>query len=341
MRKELDTLRGQHDAARQALQQVEKAIGQRVRSLRDTAQQLTGVEKRLGTLHGEQTRLRAKLARQRALLARQVRAAFAIGRQEYLKLLLNQQDPAAMGRVMTYYDYFNRARAKRIRAALATLDQLHQVEADIQTQSATLQALQNRQQQDKQKLEASYKERARVVASLRAQLSSKGQQLARMVENEKHLDRLLRAINEALADIPADPGNRKPFPQLKGRLPSPTQGKIRDLYGHPRLGTVNWKGAIIQAPEGRAVRAVSHGRVAFADWLRGYGLLMIIDHGNGYMTLYGHNQALYKETGDWVEPGDVIATVGDSGGANQAGLYFEIRHNGRPVDPGRWCRRGS
>lgn len=339
VRKEFDTLRGQHDAARRALRRVELAIGRIARNLHHSALRLGAVQRRLNTLQTKASRLRARLDLQRRLLADQVRAAFAIGHQEYLKLLLNQQDPAALGRVMTYYGYFSRARAKRIRAVLDTLTQISQIATDIHQQTTDLHTLQARQQQDKRRLDARYRERAQVVARLHLKMNTKGQELARLVANEKRLDHLLRALNQAMADIPAEPDNHPPFWQLKGRLPWPTQGTVQNLYGRHRLGNINWNGAIIHAPQGRAVHAISHGRVAFADWLRGYGLLMIIDHGNGYMTLYGHNQALYKETGDWVEPGDVIATVGDSGGANVTGLYFEIRHNGRPIDPGRWCRQ--
>ncbi|HKK06553.1 MAG TPA: peptidoglycan DD-metalloendopeptidase family protein [Gammaproteobacteria bacterium] len=336
-RKQLETIRGRHDKAQAELRRTERRIGKLVRGLKHIAGALDAKGRRLAELHHDQKRLQGRLAEQRKLLAEQVRAAYAIGRQEYVKMLLNQQDPAALGRVTTYYDYFNRARAKRIRAALATLDKLNDVKQSIVEEQQKLQALQDKRRRDKRELEASYHQREAVVVKLNAQIHSKSGQLSRMEANEKALKQLLDALRDVLADIPAEPGNRKPFPDLKGKLTWPVRGRVEDLFGHRQLAQLKWNGVVIRAPQGRKVRAISHGRVAFADWLRGYGLLIIIDHGHGYMSLYGHNQSLYKETGDWVEPGEVIATVGASGGQARAGLYFEIRHNGRPVDPARWC----
>ena len=336
-RKQLRSMRGRHDAAQAELRRTERRIGKLVRGLKRIAGQLKAKGRKLHTLHQRQDKLAARLAEQRKLLADQVRAAYAIGRQEYVKMLLNQQDPAALGRVTTYYDYFNHARAKRIQAALATLDQLDEVKRTIVDEQQKLQALQKKRRGDKQDLEATYHKRASAVARLNDEIHSKSGELARLRANEKALQKLLDALRDVLADIPAEPGNRKPFPDLKGRLAWPVRGRVQDLFGRRQLAQLNWNGVVIRAPEGRKVHAISHGRVAFADWLRGYGLLIIIDHGHGYMSLYGHNQTLYKETGDWVEPGEVIATVGASGGQARAGLYFEIRHNGHPVDPAHWC----
>lgn len=335
--RQLQAMRGRHDAARAALRQTERRIGHLAKGLRRVHAQLAVKGRKLAHLRTKETKLQARLAEQRKLLAKQIRAAYAIGRQEYIKMLLNQQSPAALGRVVTYYDYFNRARTKRIHAALDTLEQLDTVKHAIIDARRKLRALQGRQRHDKRDLEATYHQRAAAVAHLDAQIHTKAQQLARMKHNEQALQTLLNALRDVLADIPAKPGNRKPFRDLKGQLAWPVRGHVERLFGRRQLGQLRWNGVIIRAPEGRKVRAISHGRVAFADWLRGYGLLIIIDHGNGYMSLYGHNQSLYKETGDWVEPGDVIATVGDSGGQSKAGLYFEIRHDGRPVNPTRWC----
>jgi len=336
-RKQLQGMRGRHDAAEAELRHTERRIGKLVRGLKEVAHQLDAKGRKLDRLHHKESDLDKRLSEQRKLLADQVRAAYAIGRQEYVKMLLNQQDPAALGRVSTYYDYFNRARAKRIHAALATLHKLDRVKHDIVDEQQKLQALQHQRRQDKQDLEATYHKRAKAVARLNAEIHSKSGELARLQANEKALKKLLDALRDVLADIPAESGNHKPFPSLKGKLPWPTRGRVRDLFGRRQLAQLKWNGVVIRAPEGRKVRAISHGRVAFADWMRGYGLLIIIDHGHGYMSLYGHNQALYKETGDWVEPGDVIASVGASGGQARAGLYFEIRHNGHPVDPAHWC----
>ena len=189
-------------------------------------------------------------------------------------------------------------------------------------------------------MEASRKERKKVVRSLKAEIKSKGQQLDGLLADEQELKSLLQALTEALSDIPAAPGDHKPFAKLKGKLKWPTSGRRLKAYGESRrIGSLRWQGVVIAGKEGQEVKAVSHGRVAYADWLRGYGLLLIIDHGDGYMTLYGHNQSLFREVGDWVEKGEVIAAVGNSGGIDNHALYFEIRKDGKPTDPIRWCRR--
>ena len=149
------------------------------------------------------------------------------------------------------------------------------------------------------------------------------------------------SLGELLADIPQSPSDARPFKQQKGKLPWPTSGPFLATFGEPRKqGGLTWNGVLISAKHGTPVRAISHGRVAFADWLQGFGFITIIDHGEGYMSLYGHNETLVKQAGDWVDAGEVIATSGDSGGQPMPGVYFEIRSRGKPVNPSRWCSRG-
>lgn len=165
-------------------------------------------------------------------------------------------------------------------------------------------------------------------------------QLRRWETDEKALVKLLIQLQQTLENMPMGEGTRKNFAQQKGKLPWPTKGKLVIRYGSSRqVGNLKWQGIMIRASQGQNIKAVSHGRVAFADWLRGFGLLIILDHGDGFMSLYGHNQSLLKETGDWVDPGEPISTAGDSGGQSKTGLYFEIRKNGKPVNPMRWCRK--
>ncbi len=340
LRRDLNRIRGEHDEARAELQETESRIGKLVQNLRNIRHRLRKQKKRLRQLKNDRARLREEVAAQRDLLARQVRAAYVIGRQEYLKLLLNQEDPALAGRMFTYYDYFNRARSARIDEARADLEKLQRVEADIRRQQARLTALLRQQRREKAALDNTIQARKLLVARLKSQLRSRSEELARMVENERQLEKLLNLIQEMLADIPAEAGLHKPFASLRGKLPWPAVGRVRKLFGKTRAGgRVKWNGIIIRAREGNNVRAVARGRVAYADWLRGYGLLVILDHGDGYMSLYGNNQSLLRETGDWVEAGDIIATVGKSGGKDSVGLYFEIRHNGKPSNPVKWCRK--
>lgn len=340
LQQELETVRGRYDSLRKELRRTERRIGSLSRKLRQLDEELGQQQAKLAELRQRAGQLQQSVANQRRYLAGQIRASYAMGRQEYMKILLNQESPSTVGRVITYYDYLNKARSERIQALGQTIRELEQVRTELEAQAERLRALRARRAREKNELEASRGERENVVRQLRAEIKDKDRHLSGMMRDEEELKALIRALSEALEDIPAEAGNRKPFGTLKGKLKWPARGPLLASYGSPRkLGKLTWQGVMIGAGSGQDVHAVSHGRVAFADWLRGYGLLLIIDHGDGYMSLYGHNQSLYKETGDWVEPGEVIATVGDSGGQDSTGLYFEIRKNGQPTDPIRWCRR--
>ncbi|NOZ36592.1 MAG: peptidoglycan DD-metalloendopeptidase family protein [Gammaproteobacteria bacterium] len=273
-------------------------------------------------------------------MSRQIRSAFMIGRQEYLKLILNQQDPALFGRTLVYYNYFNQARSEQIAQVQVALEKIEKLSARIRLESKKLRQIRVKQQAEKKAQEKTYRARALVLARLNRKIKNKSQQLTQMSANEKRLQHLLQAINQAMPDIFAEVDKQKPFAAYRGKLMWPVRGKLKRLFGkRRRAGKLKWNGDMIMAAKGREVHAISHGRVAYADWLRGYGLLLIIDHGDGYMSLYGHNQSLYMETGDWVDANEVIGEVGDSGGQQRSGLYFEIRYKGKPTNPGRWCKR--
>jgi septal ring factor EnvC (AmiA/AmiB activator) len=262
-----------------------------------------------------------------------------MGRQERLKILLNQQDPATVSRVMVYYDYLNRVRAQKMQAIRAHMQRLAATEREIAEEEKNLAHLQEQQQAELAAMRLSQGQRQAVVARLTRELQDQGEQLDRLQNDERDLKTLISGLEQALSDIPAEHPQQAKFAGLRGKLPWPARGRISRRFGTPKLGSLVWDGVMISAPEGREVRAVHHGRVAFADWLRGFGLLLIVEHGDGYMTLYGHNQSLFKEAGDWVEVNEPIALVGSSGGREQAGVYFGIRHQGRAVNPARWCRR--
>jgi len=329
-------VRSRYDEVQNQLRQTERAIGRQLRKLRALNKKLATHEAKLAALRRHQIRLEKDVRQQRQLLSGQIRTAYIIGRQEYLKLLLNQEDPAALGRTMTYYDYFNRARQKQIEQALATLTELRSVETQIEQQRKQLLALKQTQQTQKRQLQASKRERQQVVTRLSGELKNQDDALKHLREDESQLQNLLHAIE----DILTAPDDYRQFASYRGQLSWPVHGKVRNLYGHTRRkGKIKWKGVMIQAQRGSNVYAVARGRIAYADWLRGYGLLVIVDHGDGYMSLYGHNENLLKEVGDWVEADEAIANVGQSGGQKSSALYFEIRHNGRPADPGGWCNR--
>lgn len=340
LRSDINSTRTLHSSVSQELQKTEVEIGKRINNLKQLNRKLKRQQRELNNLYKDKRKHEKKVAQQRELLGEQLRTAYINGQQEYLKLLLNQQNPAAISRVMTYYDYFNRARTDHIEQALQTIQQLEQVKVKIEKQQVVLKKLKNQELAEKKQLEKSYKARAVVVAQLQNELHNKDKQLSQLLENEKNIQQLLQAIREVMPELLKVPNESLPFAKLRGKLQWPAAGNIRNLFGAERTaGRLNWNGIVINAPQGRDVHAVARGRVAYAEWLRGYGLLLIIDHGDGYMSLYGHNQSLFKETGDWVEAGEVIASIGNSGGQQHSGLYFEIRHNGSPTNPGKWCRK--
>ena len=339
LRSELDSDRQRQQSLQSRLRNTERRIGKTAALLRELDHQIRRQKRELKTLHNKQRTLRGELRQHRMALARQLRAAYVTGRQEYLKILLNQQDPAAVARSLTYYDYYNRARLEKIRTIDTSLEELATLEKEILRKTQRLEQNRAERVNEKRQLEATRQERAQVLASLKREMRDKDRRLAQMMEDERRLQKLLDRIAESPAETPLELGEGQPFAQLRGKLAWPTRGRITNRYGSRRkVGKLRWQGVRIGAREGTEVRAISHGRVAFSDWLRGFGLLTIIDHGDGYMSLYGGNQSLYKEVGDWVEAGEVIATVGNSGGQEKSALYFEIRHNGKPVNPLKWCQ---
>ncbi len=334
---ERNAVQNRYAEVQRALRETEREIGQRVRDLKQLDEQLRLQNRHLKQLSQQQKQLQQDVSKQRQLLGEQVRAAYMIGRQEYLKLLLNQQDPAAVGRTMTYYRYFNQARRERIEQALQSINQLDAVTRRLEEEKQVLQDMRDQQSAKKLALEQTNHRRAQLVAKLSQEINTKEKQITQLRQDEQQLQAVLDAIEDSLTDIlPAD--QLQSFAASKGRLTWPALGKVDNLYGQSRhKGRLKWNGVLIHAREGNTVHAVARGRVAYADWLRGYGLLVILDHGDGYMSLYGHNQSLFKEVGDWVEADEAIASVGNSGGQQTAGLYFEIRHNGLPANPAKWC----
>lgn len=340
LQNQLRSTQGKWEQHSQALQRTEEEIGDFARRIRVTEQSLNRQKRRLAELENKRADARLHLDQHRASLEGQIRAGYVMGREEKLKILLNQQDPALVSRVMVYYDYFNSARVQQMQVINESLRQLKSVEREIAQEEQRLQQLLAKNNNQKQQLEAARTGRKQIIVNLNKRLKDKGDELDSLKSDEKQLQSLLAEIQQALSDIPIDTAAHVPFNTRKGKLPWPSRGRLAASFGSQReVGKLKWDGVLIAAPEGQEVRAVHHGRVAFADWLRGFGLLLIIDHGDGYMSLYGHNQSLFKETGEWVEPGEVVAQVGNSGGRSTTGVYFGIRHNGEPINPIHWCQR--
>lgn len=316
------------DALAGELADAEKRLGRIAGALRDIEQQLAAVRSRLADLESERASLRASLDEQRSKLAASVRSAYAMGHQQRLKLLLNQEDVAAAGRVMAYYHYLHRARVAHIESVSAELESLARVEAAIVERETELAALRERRALELEAEQAAVAERQRVLSGIRERVAERGETLAALRRDEAALESLLADIEEALADVPQELS--EPFGGLKGRLAWPLEGE--------RAARADGSGLLIPAESGSRVRAVAPGRVAYADWLRGYGLLVILDHGDGYMTLYAHQHTLYKDVGDWVSGGEPLGEVGASGGRADPALYFELRSNGEPVRARAWLR---
>ncbi|HEY7378873.1 MAG TPA: peptidoglycan DD-metalloendopeptidase family protein, partial [Steroidobacteraceae bacterium] len=270
-------------------------------------------------------------------LAGELRAAYTTGRQEQLKLLLNQQDPAQLGRMFAYYGYFGRARADRIQSIRTQLDRLNELDTALAAEDARLADLQDQAQSELDGLQRARRERGDVLKDMDQQLKSRQANLTKLKREADSLEKLLADLRRVLSDFPVNSG--EPFDKLKGRLSWPVQGRLLADFGQQRASGMKWNGVLLATDRGSQVRAVHSGRVVYADWLPGMGLLAIVEHSGGYLSLYGHNEQLYRAVGDWVSPGDVIASSGDSGGRSQPELYFEIRKGATPLDPHQWIRK--
>jgi len=295
-------------------------------------------EQSLARLHDEREDYLGSLDRRKAELANQIMAAYRLGRESRLKLILNQDSPATLSRTLAYYDYFSRSQARQIQELRQVLQTLDQMQAKINTELSGLDVVQRNQQVALDDIKKQREERQVITDSLSSRIDADKARLTELQQNRKDLEALLETLSDALADITADLGKRRGPKELKGKLPMPVKGPVKFAYGQVRSVGLSWQGWLISAASGSEVNNIAYGRVAFSDWLRGYGLLMIIDHGDGFMSLYGNNESLLHEVGDWIEPGAAISTVGSSSQSG-AGLYFEIRKNGKALDPAAWLKR--
>ena len=325
------------EAGVQALRAVELEIASAQARLTDLRGQQRERRRELERLHADARAADQRLGQERTTLGRQVLLSYMLGREELLKLVLNQESPTALGRMVVYYDYLNKARGERIAVVSAELRRLEAVAAAVSETETELVRLTAATEREIAGLEASRDKRSRVVTELDAALATSGRELDSLRESERRLTELVNELDDILEAFPK--GAAEPFATLKGRLAWPVPGPVVESYGQLRNGgPLRWNGVVVDAERGTPVRAVYYGRVAFSDWLPGLGLLLIIDHGDRYLSLYGYNEVLLKESGEWVEPGDVVAQVGDTSGRIGAALYFELRYRGEPVDPLVWMR---
>ena len=339
LRSEMESVQGSKSSVEEQLRITEKSISKINALLRSLDNKIRHQDAELGQLNQRRSQAQSNIQQHKTALAKQVRANYLLGKQAYLKLLLNQQQPQKLARTVAYFNYYHRARIDHIEQLNHELDDLRQVEHAIEVTNAQLAQDKQEKLAEKQTLENHQQQRATLLASLNAQFKEKDSKLKRWLEDEQRLATLVQQLQSELI---LEPIAKQPFAQLRGKLNWPVAGPTTVKFGSKRnIGQLKWQGVVIASQPGTEVRAVSHGRVAFADWFRGFGLLIILDHANGYMSLYGHNDSLFKEHGDWVDANEVIARVGPGSGQLGSGLYFEIRHNGKPINPTRWCKNNA
>ncbi len=338
LQKSLERSRAKHASEHARLREVDLMIQAANLDFRTLEEQRQSHISELAELESERNDYLFRLKQRHDQLAEQIRASYRLDSQSRLKLILNKDSPAQLGRMLAYYDYINRAQVLKIsglRKALTTLDTMQQ---SIDQELSRLEVVQTQQRAVMGQLEQQRKQRRTLLAELDERIDDEESRLKELERNQHDLEMLVERLTDVLADIPADLGKHLGVTGQKGRIPMPVAGPVRHAFGQSRGGGLHWQGWLIAAVAGTEVSTIAYGRVAYADWLRGYGLLIIIDHGEGFMSLYGHNESLLYEAGDWVEPGEIISVIGVRTGSDQ-GLYFELRRNGKTVDPAVWLAR--
>ena len=338
LKQSMDKSASSRDRMTTELQTAEVEMSEKRIRLKELQRERDFSTKRKQELDVEIVQREAVLAAESEALAEQVRAAYMSGGQERIKLLLNQRDPATLGRLLSYYQYFNDFRASNIQDVTEHIDELALLRSQVAAEEARLAGIAKERYAELTELNLAQEKRQKLLANLKGRIADEGQEIEMLAAQEKDLARLIDELTSILSDYPIRSAN--PFSEHKGKLTWPVAGTLIHDFGQPRVSDrLKWNGVVLAAGRGQEVRAVYHGRIVFSDWLSGLGLLVIVDHGEGYMTLYGYNETTLKNTGDWVAPGDVIATVGDSGGQSRAALYFELRRGTQPLNPRHWVTR--
>jgi murein hydrolase activator len=346
MEKELKKVQGARTNVQQELQKNETHMDELQKKIEQIQRDINQQNKQIDDLHNQKNDLQKARDKQQQQAAEQIRAAYQLGLQPQLKVFLNQESPERLSRMMKYHGYFMAAHAEKMKAYLATLTQLTALEPEIAEKNASLNAVKQQLNQEQSALTQAQIQRKETLVKINKTLSSKDQALQERQEDRRQLQALLQKVSRATSRLAATPryvplpSAGEKFSSRKGRLPWPAQGQIGHSFGSNQVeGQLQWNGILINAASGQQVIAIHYGRVVFADYFRGQGLLVIIDHGEGFLSLYAHNQNLLKKAGDAVKAGETIASVGNSGGQNETGLYFEIRYQGKAVDPAGWLAR--
>ncbi|AZZ99482.1 peptidoglycan DD-metalloendopeptidase family protein [Pseudoalteromonas sp. R3] len=326
-------------ALQSTLQSFELEIAKSAKALALTEQGVSENKQQQYTLQREAEQLEQQKKRLQRLLAAQLKSAYVTGSHDYSKMLLNQQHAAALERTISYYDYFNQARIAQLEALKSVFEKLAQNSAQLERKKKQLQALQGQQKARQDELLLAQNARRTHLSKLNDKLNQAKAAIAYLEENEQTLITTLEALASEQAARPEQyVAQLQGLQRLKGKLAWPLNGRLKHRFGQRKHVGMNWKGVVIRGSNGDPVTSVAPGQVVYADWLNGFGWVIVLDHGEGFMSLYGHAQTLLKDVGDQVMPGEPIALVGQSGGQTDPGLYFEIRHKGSAVDPVKWCR---
>ena len=354
--------------ARDALRESEHAISEANRQLHVLARDRQSARSELDRLNAETRRIEAELAQRQQAIGRLLVVHYEHGETDYLKLLMSGADPNQAARELHYYGYISRAQAELMKALRATLAQVRELQDRTRDKTEEIARIESEQKSEKNRLAREQSARKGVLEKVSARLREQRRQVQGLERDESRLTRLIQEIGKVIAeqaqksrterkdnarasrnaqsaDAPAnetlpEAGSRAPFASLRGNLRLPVRGQLVSRFGTPRPeGGPSWKGLFIRAAPGQEVHAVAPGQVVFAEWMRGFGNLLILDHGAGYLTVYGNNESVLKQVGDNVRTGDAIATTGASGGSTESGLYFEARHEGQPFDPLKWVSR--
>ena len=351
LQKELEKTSESQSEAADELRESERAISHGKRKLAELSLQHRAADHTLGALRQQAQQLERDMQSQQAMLGKLLYQQYLGGKQEYFKLLLNNHDPDQAAREMRYYEYIARGRSIWLNTLRINLAQLNEVVQLTQQKSGEIAALQAEENAQQKILEKDKLARQQVINQFAQQLKQQRHEIGRLQRDENRLSQLVSKLSKMLTrkkdkgvfnndKLPDNRFDGKPFEQLKGKLTLPVMGEVVNKFGSARPdSTVLWRGLLLRAASGQPVKSVAAGRVVFADWLRGFGNLLIIDHGKGYMSLYGNNETLYKQVGDILRGGDTVAAVGNSGGNENSGVYFELRHRGVPLDPINWIAR--
>ncbi|MDG1473432.1 MAG: peptidoglycan DD-metalloendopeptidase family protein [Porticoccaceae bacterium] len=326
-----------HTALEKELQSIEVKHSKISSKVGELSRKINIIKNRISTRQREKSQLKKSIERQEQVITEELLSAHKIGDQEPIKLLLNQEDPQKIARIFKYYDYFLKARSEKIDSYSRDVSTLTKIIQEINRQKLDLIGAKNSLKIQQTDLKNSATIREKTLTKIKGTLDSDEANLAHLKKQRAQLEILLHEVQEAVENIVL-PQNMQPFASKKGTLTWPITGLLIDQFGSRRKGPIRSQGWLISSAIGNPVTAVHAGRVVFSDYLRGFGLLLIIDHSDGYMTLYGHNQELLKDTGGWVMANETIARSGNTGGLSSPALYFEIRQQGKPKNPKFWLK---